>query len=59
MSEPQIELLLRQIEVQFAEYETAAAEALAFMADWRSRTDPAAKRVQRFREAAAKRESAA
>lgn len=48
-----IELLKRQIEAQLAEYERAAVDAAAFLEDLRNRTDPAAKRVQRFRKAAA------
>lgn len=47
-----IALIKRQIEAQMADYERAAAEALAFMDNYRNRTDPAAKRIQRFRRAA-------
>lgn len=55
---PDIALIKCQVEAQLAEYVTAAAEARAFMSDWRNRNDPAARRVQRFRAAAAKRSAA-
>lgn len=47
-----IALIKRQIEDQIGDYERAIAAYAAFMEGWRNRTDPAAKRVQRFRDAA-------
>lgn len=47
-----IDLMKRQIETQLDEYERAVAAYAAFMEAWHNRTDPAARRVQRFRKAA-------
>lgn len=47
-----IELMKRQIEAQLDDYERAIEAYAAFMEDYRNRTDPTAKRVQRFRRAA-------
>jgi hypothetical protein len=52
MSPEDIELMKRRIETQLDEYEAAIKAYAAFMEDWRNRTDPAMKRVQRYRMAA-------
>jgi hypothetical protein len=46
-----IELMFRQIEDQLADYRAAVASYAEFMEGWRDRTDPARKRIQRFRRA--------
>lgn len=53
-----IALVKNQIEAQLAEYENAVAAYAEFMSAWHERNDPAARRLKRFKEAAAKRESA-
>ena len=44
-------LMKRRIETQLDEYEAAISAYAAFMEGYRNRTDPAAKRMQRFRRA--------